>query len=302
MFALFRSKRRRRLLAAPLDAALRQRLESDCRFLARLDPPRRERLVSLARVFASEKYFESARGGDGDAVRIDDHLRLVIALQACWLLVGHEPDPIRDAIYPNVTTIIVYPGAYWNTQAQPGPGGVVTEGRLNLGEAHDGPGLSARGPVLLSWPQTLAGARAADQVITPEPGPDGQVVLNAWQIKQGTRNLVIHEFAHKLDMLDGIVDGTPPLPVDERECEKSGRAGGGGVVVRWQNVMSSAFRQLRQDASRGRATILDTYGAQNPAEFFAVSVECFFMQPRLLRWKHPDLFEVLSCVFRMNPA
>jgi Mlc titration factor MtfA (ptsG expression regulator) len=64
--------------------------------------------------------------------------------------------------------------------------------------------------------------------------------------------------------------------------------------------MLSAFNQLRADASRDRPTILDSYGATNPAEFFAVCVELFFMQPLVMRWRHPELFEVLACVFRQG--
>jgi Mlc titration factor MtfA (ptsG expression regulator) len=241
----------------------------------------------MARVFASEKNFEAARAPDGSAFAVAEHMKLVVGVQACWLLVGMHLDPFRDAIFPNVSTIIVYPGAYWSTQPVQGPGGVVTEGRANLGEAHDGTGIAARGPVLLSWPDALEGGRNSDSILSPQATGDGQLVVNAHDLRRLGHNLVLHEFAHKLDMLDGVVDGTPPIPI---ECAE-------GKAALWSDVMNAAFSQLRSDAARGSPTILDTYGAQNPGEFFAVSVEMFFMQPRVLAWRHPELFEALACVF-----
>lgn len=306
MLLRFRTSRRRKLLAQPLAPGVAQALKANVGFLARLSPSEREHVMALGRIFASEKTFEAAGALNGTApIDLDEAKRLIIGVQAAWMLAGLGLDPLRDAIFPNVSTIILYPGAYWNSQPQVGPGGVVTEGRLNLGEAHHGPGFAHNGPVLLSWPDVLSGAQASAHVLQPQPLPDGgmggqggeggegggSMVIDARELRARGHNVVLHELAHKIDMLDGVVDGTPPLPPGAQACAKGSR---------WRDVMTSSFNQLRAEASRGRPTILDTYGAQNPAEFFAVCVELFFMQPVVMRWRHPELFEVLACVFKQQ--
>ncbi len=283
MYPFTRSSRRRRLLGSPMDERARRALQADCAFLSRLDERTRDHVVDMARVFVREKTFEGAKG-----FNVTDAMKFTVAAQACWPLASVGIDPIRDEIYPNVRTIILYPGAYWSTQPQFGPGGVVYEGRANLGEAHHGPGLSSSGPVLLSWADSLDGAKRSASLLEPESDSEGRGLRVAFgELRRNGRNLVIHEFAHKLDMLDGVVDGTPPIPE-------------GCVSKCWRDVMTASLAQLRAEAARGRPTILDAYGAQSPGEFFAVACEVFFMQPKVLRAAHPDLFEVLSCVFKQR--
>ena len=139
--------------------------------------------------------------------------------------------------------------------------GVVHEGTVNLGEAWQ------RGPVVLAWDAARGGA------LDPRDG----------------HNLVLHEFAHKLDMLDGLADGTPPL-------------GDRARFTAWVATMTREFEQLRAASADGRATVLDAYGATNPAEFFAVATECFFEKSRTLRDRHPALYEVLSDYYHQDPA
>lgn len=272
------------MLGEPLAERDRAALMEDCAFLSRLDEGARERVIAMARVFAREKSFEGARGFNAT-----QRMKMSIAAQACWMLAGAGVDAARDEIYPNVRTIILYPGAYWSTQPQIGPGGVVYEGRANLGEAHHGPGFASSGPVLLSWPDAFEGGKRSASVIEPGVDPEGNGLRFAIrELRSNARNLVLHEFAHKLDMLDGVVDGTPPMP-------------DGCAATCWRDVMTASLSQLRADSARGRPTILDAYGAQNPGEFFAVACETFFMQPRVLRAGHPDLYEVLACAFRQRP-
>ena len=109
-------------------------------------------------------------------------------------------------------------------------------------------------------------------------------VLIAWDavrrdLRQphGGHNVVFHEFAHKLDMLDGFIDGTPPL---------ADRA----TVERWVAVCTAAYEALR--AGEG-GELLRPYAGTNPGEFFAVATEVFFVQPVELRAEQPDLYEVL---------
>ncbi len=122
------------------------------------------------------------------------------------------------------------------------------------------------GPIVLSWRDVERGERRGD---------DG-------------KNLVYHEFAHALDCLDGWADGIPPASST--------------VHARWEHIAARELEALRQDLARGRRTLLDPYGATNPAEFFAVATECFFERPRDLRRKHPELYELLAGFYRQDLA
>jgi MtfA peptidase len=90
-------------------------------------------------------------------------------------------------------------------------------------------------------------------------------------------------------MLDRSTNGTPPL-ADPRQR------------IRWHEVMTAEYEQLVEDAEEGRATLLDTYGAQSEAEFFAVATECFFDCPAELREGHPRLYELLQGYYLQDPA
>ena len=103
------------------------------------------------------------------------------------------------------------------------------------------------------------------------------------------RNLVLHEFAHKLDLLDGFADGCPPLQGREQHR-------------RWHEVMTAEFAALQAADAVGRATVLDHYGATNPAEFFAVATEAFFEKARDLRARHGELYAALRDYYRQDPA
>jgi Mlc titration factor MtfA (ptsG expression regulator) len=164
--------------------------------------------------------------------------------------------------YPRLDSILVYPSAYVAKSIELYPGGVVGEG------------LSARlgeawatGAVVLSWDDVRQGA--AD-------------------IHDG-HNVVLHEFAHQLDQESGAAEG---LPVLERRS----------MYVAWARVLGAAYEQLRSDVARGRPTVLDSYGAKNPAEFFAVATECFFEKPVELARHHPDLYEELREFYRQDPV
>ena len=103
------------------------------------------------------------------------------------------------------------------------------------------------------------------------------------------RNLVWHEFAHQIDMLDRSTNGTPPL-ADRNQRQL------------WHDVMTAEYEQLVSAAKEGRATLLDTYGASNEAEFFAVATECFFDCPVELRSGHPRLYDLLRGYYGQDPA
>ena len=124
-----------------------------------------------------------------------------------------------------------------------------------------------RGAVVLAWDAVLHGA--AD----PRDGHD----------------VVLHEFAHQLDTEDGSPNGAPPLPK---------RA----MYASWARVLNAEFESLSESAERHRRTVLDKYGATNPAEFFAVVTEAFFEKPLQLEKRHPELYEQLATFYRQDPA
>jgi Mlc titration factor MtfA (ptsG expression regulator)/Tfp pilus assembly protein PilF len=122
----------------------------------------------------------------------------------------------------------------------------------------------------------------------------GPVVLSWWHAcwggrHRGTTNLVLHEFAHKLAERGDPHTGVPPLD-DPRD------------VSRWESVLGTEYEQLIEDTEYHRPTLLDPYGATNPAEFFAVASECFFLRPVEMRRRHPQLYHLLAEWYRQEPA
>ena len=122
----------------------------------------------------------------------------------------------------------------------------------------------------------------------------GVVVLSWDSVKQGAfnfndgHNVTMHEFAHQLDQEDGVADGAPIL--ESRSSYAS-----------WASVLSHEFENLKRDKKRWRKTVMNKYGASNPAEFFAVASESFFEKPRQLKKKHPELYEELKFYFHTDP-
>lgn len=212
-------------------------------------------LHATIQVFLEEKDWEGCGGLD-----LTDEIRVTIAADACLLLLGLPHD-----YYRNVESILVYPSTVLLPEHQPG----VFE-RVNAPVERAAPILGqaiAQGAVILVWDAVLHGARH------PEQG----------------HNVVFHEFAHKLDMLDGTADGTPPLV-------------GHDQLGAWVEVCSREFLRLRDLAGQGHKTFLDAYGAKNEAEFFAVATEEFFDRPLALQKHSPDLYHVLGAYYRQDPA
>lgn len=121
-----------------------------------------------------------------------------------------------------------------------------------------------------------------------------QLVLSWEQVQQDIRNwkdghnVILHEFAHQLDQEDGQAEGVPILPrVLDYEV--------------WKQVMSAEYLQLCDRVENGQKTVLDSYGATSPAEFFAVATETFFEKPNQLHQKHPSLYELLQRYYRLDP-
>lgn len=244
-----RQRARAALLATPFPPAWLDVLRA-LPFYRQLDERGQARIRDDLRVLIAEKSWEGCGG-----LQLTDEMRVTIAAQASLLLLS-----IEHEYYPGVTSILVYPSAF-RSMTKAGPDGVVRPGADHLGEAW------RNGPVVLAWDASRHGA------FDPDDG----------------HNLVLHEFAHKLDMLDGLADGTPRLDGDSDLRE-------------WVAVMSAEFAALRAAAADGRATVLDRYGATNPAEFFAVATECFFERGVALRARHGELYARLRDYYQQDPA
>jgi Mlc titration factor MtfA (ptsG expression regulator) len=252
VFGFFKRRRRERLRSAPFPAAWLAIIERNVPFYRSLPDADRRELQGLIQVFLAEKHFEGCGG-----LELTDEIKVTIAAQACRLLLHRPTD-----IFPRLITILVYPNAYRAKAVEPIGGGGVLEGeQVRLGEAWKG------GVVVISWEEVRA------------------IALG----RSYGRNLVLHEFAHLLDMEDGADDGTPIL--ENRSRYES-----------WIQVLGEEYDRLRRDSALGRYTALDDYGASNPAEFFAVATECFFEKPGVLRKRHPELYEELSAFYRQDPA
>ena len=255
VFNFFRNRRRKKIMQTPFPSSWEQILRNNVAHYCMLDNDERSKLRALIEVFIAEKYWEGAGG-----LELDDEIRVTISAQACLLLLD-----LPHNYYHNVLTVIVYPSTV-----------VPPERKLTFFENRPAPAeipqpihgqAFMQGPVIIIWDAALHGGRH------PESG----------------YNVIYHEFAHKLDMLDGAADGTPPLR-NKAEYKE------------WIRICSREFERLRQDAAMGRETFLNYYGATNEAEFFAVATEQFFDRPQIMIEQAPDLYRVLQEYYRQDPA
>jgi MtfA peptidase len=169
----------------------------------------------------------------------------------------------RTDYFPGLLTILVYPLTYMVEEKRQVGEHVWEEGTVSrLGETG-----RRMGSLVLSWGAVKHGA--AD----PSDG----------------KNVVLHEFAHQLDYENHAADGVPELATNEQR-------------LAWSEVMRSEFASLRAADDSGIPTLLDTYGASNPSEFFAVSVEAFFERPHALCARHPKLYAELQRYFQQDPV
>jgi hypothetical protein len=249
------NRRRKKLTAVPFPSAWEEIVRRNVAHYCLLDHEERSQLRALIQVFIAEKYWEGAGG-----LVLTDEIRVTISAQACLLLLG-----LKHNYYRNVQTIIVYPSTVVPPQRKPGSFEIVLApiepSQPIIGQAF------LQGPVIIIWDAALRGGRH------PELG----------------YNVVYHEFAHKLDMLDGAADGTPPLR-DRAEYRE------------WVKICSDEYLRLKHDAQQGIKTFLNVYGATSEAEFFAVSTEQFFDQPDLMVRHAPELYRVLREYYRQDPV
>jgi Mlc titration factor MtfA (ptsG expression regulator) len=208
-------------------------------------------LHDLLVIFLHEKAFQGAAGLD-----VTPFMRLAIGAQACLLVLRLGMD-----YYDGWVEILVYPGGFSARHRFHDEAGVVHEevGAFS-GEAW------LRGPVILSWEEVR------EDLAAPGEG----------------YNVVVHEFAHKLDMLNGPANGFPPL---HREMD----------AARWTNAFARAYETLQTQVDRGLPTAVDPYGTTNPGEFFAVLTETFFDAPGQLAAAFPDVYAELRSFYLQDP-
>lgn len=221
-------------------------------FLQSLSPTESEALRTLSSSFLARKEFSGAQG-----LVVTDEMAVAIAAQAC-LPILH----LDLALYDGFVGIVVHPDEVVARRHVTDHDGVVHEYDEWLsGEAMAG------GPVMLSWPDVdEAGELAADGY-----------------------NVVVHEFAHVIDMCNGEADGVPPQPSQQAQ-------------TRWIEALDGALEEFCRRLDADLPTLLDPYGAEGPQEFFAVAAEAFFVNPHPFRQHHPDLHALFTDYFRQDPA
>jgi Mlc titration factor MtfA (ptsG expression regulator) len=245
-------------------------------FLARLSGPELTRLKNLCEDLLDRKTFTGAAGFE-----LTDETAVLIALQACLPVLN-----LTLGLYDDMAGIIVYPSAFVIAQSEMDEAGVVHEWH----EPVSGEAVHAGGAVVLSWEDAQ------------ESGAPGY-------------NVVIHEFAHKIDMGNGEANGCPPFLAAFHQSIHP---------ARWQSAFSAAFADFLHRVEEREAQLppdfdeddpvdadlfdavfgdlpLDPYAAKHPAEFFAVASEAFFVLPAPLAKDYPEVYELLSLYYRQDP-
>lgn len=255
MLGWFVNRRRKKLMQKPFPLAWENIIRRNVAHYRLLDEKERAHLQKLMQIFIAEKNWEGAGG-----LELTDEIRVTIAAQACLLILN-----MPHNYYRNVESIIVYPTEVVPPQRKLA---FFETARHPLEPSHPIAGQAfQQGPLILVWDAVLHSSR--------HPGSG--------------YNVVYHEFAHKLDMLDGAADGTPPLKAR-------------GEYIDWVKVFSREYLRLQDDLKKGRNTFLDEYGAKDEAEFFAVATEQFFDQPLLMEKHTPEIYRILKEYYRQDPA
>lgn len=249
MFGIGRWRRRRILQRHGVPQDAVDAVCSRLPVLAGLDAGERARLRDHASLFLHDKSFSAAGGAE-----IDTDLALVVALQACLLTLN-----LDERSYAGWSEVILYPDEFVRPREEVDEAGVVHRSRdILAGESWHG------GPVVLSISDVEYSGYC-----------DGA-------------NVVLHEFAHKLDMLNGDANGFPPLHR-------------GMDAAAWARDFGRAYDDICARVDAGEETEIDPYAATDPAEFFAVLSEVFFETPALLDSVYPAVFAHLRAFYRQDP-
>lgn len=246
-----RMKRRRKLLCATLPLEYRDVLDRNLPLYLRMPAELREQLHGIVNVLLDEKRFIGCGG-----LRVTDEMCVTIAGHAALLLLNRPSD-----YYPGFTSILIYPDTYVADE-------ITYDGVVEIYEQVERVGESwHRGPVVLSW----------------------QDILHGLSVHGGGMNVILHEFAHKLDEQNGDTEGLPVLHDDDQYAE-------------WTKVLGREFATLTETGAAGNDSVLDEYATTSPAEFFAVATEAFFERSRRMREELPELYGQLQRYYAIDPA
>lgn len=224
-------------------------------FLAQRSAEDLAELRRLASLFLSRKEFHGAGGFE-----VDDEVAVAVAAQACLPVLR-----LGLRWYDGFVGIVMHEGEVVARREVMDEDGIVHEYDEELaGEAMEG------GPLMLAWQAVAA---------SDDPALHGS---------DAVYNVVIHEFAHVIDMRDGLADGVPPLDDGQRE--------------HWISTIDSAWARFCERVDAGEDTLIDPYGAEAVEEFFAVAVEAFFVAPAAMRAEEPAMYALLAGFFKQDPA
>ncbi len=243
--------RRRRLFQTPLSPEHVAILENNVPLYTRLPKELHGTLQGCISYFLDEKIFIGCEG-----LEVNDEARLIIAANACMLLVNRE-----KKYFPGFKTILVYPDTYVAREVSYDGGVEVHRDSTRAGESWH------RGPIVLSLSDVVRGSSNA----------------------QDGHNVVLHEFAHKLDEENGTVDGLPVLRESTHYKE-------------WAQVLTQEYDEFLGRVDSGKNKVIDAYGAVSAPEFFAVATESFFEKSTQMKKKLPELYRQLQTFYGLDPA
>lgn len=261
----FRRYKLNKLSQTPLPSDWIAILKSNVSLYSILPDALRNELHSHVQLFLADKEYI------GQEIEITDEIKLTIAGNACILLLQSHNESSQNKSglnrsnkirrFPEFTSIIVYPDTYVAKQSN-------QDGLIEHHEHSARAGESwVRGPIVLSWKDVERGTR---------------------HLRDG-HNVVLHEFAHKLDEQNHVMDGLPVLKEKSQYAE-------------WTSVFREEYQALKKRAQRGENKVLDEYGTVSPPEFFSVATESFFEKPKRMQKKLPELYEQLEKYYCVDPA
>ncbi|MEM6883420.1 MAG: M90 family metallopeptidase [Verrucomicrobiota bacterium] len=251
VWSLIRYQRRQDFIEQPFPLQWDTLLREKFPIYGALPDPIRFKLKRMIRIFIAKTHFEACGGLD----LVTDEMRVLIAAQACLLVVNHD-----QKLYPKLKTILIYPSTYKTNHSDSLFHFMEEESEARLGESW------STGTVVLAWDSVEHGA---------------------YDTKDG-HNLVMHEFAHQLDQLDGTADGAPDLGEHSR-------------YISWARVLGQEYEDLEERLFQGKDSVFDAYGATDPAEFFAVVTETFFEKPKQMKKRHPELYDQFRNFYKLDP-
>jgi Mlc titration factor MtfA (ptsG expression regulator) len=250
LWLVLRARRRTSRFSEPFPPEWRALLHQSLPLYRRIPHTVRLQLEPVVRAFLADVRFVGCRG-----LELTDEMRLVIATQACLLIVARDPHA-----YASLRSVLLYPDEFIVKQTDQDEAGVVHEGEDVLsGQSVD------TSQIVLSWPDVQASG-AEDDIY----------------------NVVLHEFAH---FLDNSVDGALTDTGSRREAFEA-----------WHDLLDREYQALCDAVDRGDDTLIDPYGTESTAEFFAVATETFFERPSHMQRLHPALYAELASFYGLDPA